>query len=48
VLQTPSYSSFGSYAYAAGPHLDKDDAPTSGWVIRRSKQVNKSVLFAIE
>lgn len=39
-LRTPNYSTFATYAYAAGPHLDEDDAPTSGWVCRRSSQVS--------
>jgi hypothetical protein len=39
VLGTPDYASFATYAYAAGPHFDKDDSPTSGWVISRSEKV---------
>jgi len=41
VLGTPDYASFAMYAYAAGPHFDKDDAPTSGWVISCSEKVFK-------
>jgi hypothetical protein len=40
ILQTPDYSSFVAFAYCSGPHLDNDDAPTSGWVFKRSDQVS--------
>ena len=44
IFGTPDYSNFASYAYAAGPHVDDDDAPTSGWVVSRSAKVMLSVL----
>ena len=41
-LHTPDYSTFATYAYAAGPHLDSDVAPSSGWVIKRASKVGST------
>ncbi len=43
-LGHPDTSSFATYAYCAGLHLDKDESVTHGWVIKRGKEVS-NVLF---
>jgi len=39
-LGFPRSSHFGTYNYSASPHLDKDEAPTHGWVIKRPNSVS--------
>ena len=39
-LGRPNTSSFATYAYCAGLHLDRDESATHGWVIKRGKQVS--------
>ena len=38
-LGTPDLSQFSTFAYGAGPHIDRDDSPTIGRVFRRSNKV---------
>ena len=39
MLGRPDTSSFATYAYCAGLHLDEDESVTHGWVIKRGKKV---------
>lgn len=39
-LGTPDVSSFATYAYVAGVHLDDDDSFSVGWVARRSSKAS--------
>ena len=39
-LGRPDTSSFATYAYCAGLHLDNDESITHGWVIKRGKGVS--------
>lgn len=39
VLGYPRTSSFGTFAYAASPHIDQDVTPTTGWVMDRSPAI---------
>ena len=36
----PNTSAFGTYAYCASSHTDKDESSTSGWVMKRSPNVS--------
>src|SRR4051812_46051878 len=38
-LGYPNLSSFGTFAYCASSHLDKDDSATSGFVMKRPSGV---------
>ncbi|VDC03699.1 unnamed protein product [Peniophora sp. CBMAI 1063] len=38
-LGFPNTASFGSFAYGASPHTDRDDTVTMGWVSARSKKI---------
>ena len=38
-LGTPNLSQFSTFAYGAGPHIDRDESPTIGRVFRRSSKV---------
>lgn len=38
-LGYPDTTAFGSFAYSAPPHTDKDDAVTAGWISSRSRKV---------
>jgi hypothetical protein len=39
-LGRPNTSSFVTYAYCAGLHLDNDESVTHGWVIKRGIKVS--------
>ncbi|KAF8074472.1 hypothetical protein FPV67DRAFT_1445537 [Lyophyllum atratum] len=41
-LGYPNTSAFGTYAYCASSHVDRDDSCTCGWVMRRSAQMKRS------
>jgi hypothetical protein len=40
ILGYPNTSAFGTYAYCASSHTDKDESSTSGWVMKRSPNVS--------
>jgi hypothetical protein len=48
-LGRPDTSSFVTYAYCAGLHLDNDESVTHGWVIKRGVKVgsNASAYFCM-
>lgn len=41
-LGCPNTSSFVTYAYCAGLHLDNDESVTHGWVIKRGIKVGSN------
>ncbi|GLB45607.1 hypothetical protein LshimejAT787_2400650 [Lyophyllum shimeji] len=40
-LGYPNTSAFGTYAYCASSHVDRDESATSGWVMKRPPQVKR-------
>ena len=42
ILGYPTLSSFGTFAYCASLHIDKDDSATSGFVMKRPPNVSFS------
>jgi len=48
ILGYPRFSTFVTYDYSATSHLDKDEAPSSGWVIRCPDQVHLALLNKAE
>ena len=48
-LGFPRFSNFGTFNYSASPHLDRDEGPSHGWVIKRPNTVsNNSNQFQVD
>lgn len=39
ILGSPHFANFGTFDYSAQAHIDKDESPSSGWVMQRSAEV---------
>lgn len=39
ILGAPKASTFATFDYSASSHIDNDDGPTLGWVMKRPKCV---------